>query len=191
MGRRPPTTGLTYDDLQRFPDDGLRREIIDGVLYVTPSPVTRHQLTVVQLSHDLYDYAETHGGVVLVAPFDVKFTERDVVEPDVLFVCDADRLGERFLDSPPDLEVEISSPGTVRVDRIKKRALYEREGVPEYWIIDLDHDEIEAYVLRDGRYGDPHRFRPCDTVTATPLAGFAADFNAVVAQLRGGSSPPR
>lgn len=171
---------LTYDDLQQFPDDGLRRELIDGVLYVTPSPVTRHQLTVMRLVGLLFQYSEVHGGVPLPAPYDVIFSVHDVVEPDVLFVVDPARLGEKNLQTAPDLAVEVSSPSTKGRDRIKKRAQYERFGVPEYWIIDLDHDLIEAYVLRDGRYGDPVVFRRGDTVTSAALPGFSAPFDRLV-----------
>lgn len=171
---------LTYDDLQQFPDDGLRRELIDGVLYVTPSPVTRHQLTVGNLVGLLYAHAQAHGGVVLPAPYDVMFSVHDVVEPDVLFVIDPARLGDKNLKSAPDLAVEVSSPSTKGRDRIKKRALYERFGVAEYWIVDLDHDVVEAYVLRDGSYGDPVRFGSGDTVTAVAVPGFSAAFDRLV-----------
>lgn len=171
---------LTYDDLQQFPDDGLRRELIDGVLYVSPSPVTRHQLTVVELIVALHAFSASAGGQVLTAPFDVKFSDHDVTEPDVLFVTDPSRLGEKFLDVAPDLLIEVSSPSTKGRDRIRKRALYERFGVPEYWIVDLDHDVIEAYVLDGGRYGDPVLFRRGDAVTATAVTGFSAAFDRLV-----------
>jgi Uma2 family endonuclease len=171
---------LTYDDLQQFPDDGLRRELIDGVLYVSPSPATRHQRTVVELIYVLRAYSERAGGQVLTAPFDVKFSDHDVTEPDVLFVTEPSRLGERFLDEAPDLLIEVSSPSTKSVDRIRKRALYERFGVAEYWIVDLDLDVIEAYVLDGGRYGAPAVFRPGDTVTAVVLPDLAADFDRLV-----------
>lgn len=171
---------LTYDDLQQFPDDGLRRELIDGVLYVTASPVTRHQRTVVRMIRMLDEHADVHGGEVLTAPFDLVFTKHNVVEPDVLFLRDPSRLGEKFLDVAPDLLVEVSSPSTKGRDRLKKRALYERFGVPEYWIVDLDHDVIEAYLLHQGRYGDPVVFRRGDTVTATAVPGFSAAFDRLV-----------
>ncbi|HWH31050.1 MAG TPA: Uma2 family endonuclease [Egibacteraceae bacterium] len=176
----PQPAKLTYDDLQRFPDDGLRRELIDGELFVTPAPATRHQLTVTCFVGLLYNYSQERGGVVLSAPYDVKFSIHDVTEPDVLFVREPRRLGEKYLDTSPDLAVEVSSPSTKGVDRIRKRALYERFGVPEYWIVDLDHDVIEAYVLRNGRYGEPTLFRRGDTVTATALPGFSAAFDRLV-----------
>src|SRR6266540_481861 len=81
-----PQTGLTYEDLARFPDDNLRSEIIDGELFVTASPVMRHQRVVGVLHGELYAYMKVHGGQVLMAPFDVFFSDTNVVEPDVLYV---------------------------------------------------------------------------------------------------------
>src|SRR5687767_5351916 len=84
---------LTYEDLVRMPDDGLRHEIIDGVHYVTPSPVRRHQRLVRRLLVSLASFLEAHPdfGEVFSAPFDTVFTKWDVVEPDLLFVA-ADQL---------------------------------------------------------------------------------------------------
>jgi Uma2 family endonuclease len=81
----PTSAKLTYDDFVRFPDDGLRHELIGGVHYVTPSPVTVHQRLVGRLHVALYRYFEGRGsGEVFVGPFDVVFSNHDVVEPDVM-----------------------------------------------------------------------------------------------------------
>ena len=64
MATQPKTTGLTYEDLRNFPDDNLRREIIDGELFVTPSPIRRHQRAVVELAAALLVYQKQHGGEV-------------------------------------------------------------------------------------------------------------------------------
>src|SRR6266545_2507812 len=86
MATQPATTGLTYDDLQKFPEDNFRRELIDGELIVTAAPATRHQRVVLRLGAVLLDYVDEHGGDVYVAPTDVYFSHTNVVEPDVLFV---------------------------------------------------------------------------------------------------------
>jgi Uma2 family endonuclease len=176
------TTGLTWSDLQRMPEDGKRREIIDGVLYMTPSPTTRHQLTVLKIGHALHDHAEATGGLALVAPLDVVLDARNVVEPDVLYFNPEhlDRIQDGYPRAAPDLAVEVSSPRTKGMDRIRKRALYERFGVAEYWIVDLDHDVIEAYVLRDGVYAAPAQFERGDVVHATAVPSFAAPFERLV-----------
>src|SRR4029078_1796501 len=83
----PRGVKLTYDDFVLFPDDGLRHELIDGEHYVTPTPNTKHQDTVVRLAVRISNWNEEHrAGKVFVAPFDVVFTEFDVVEPDVLYM---------------------------------------------------------------------------------------------------------
>jgi Uma2 family endonuclease len=173
---------LTYADLEHFPNDGLRREIIDGVLHVTPSPFLRHQRVVGRIFRALADVLEAAGGEAFSAPLDVVFDRFNVVEPDVLAVAaeKAKMLGDRHVYVVPDMAVEVSSPGTKGVDRLKKRALYERFGVPEYWIVDLDADVIEAYVLRDGRYGEPSRFSPGDIVTSAVIPGFSRPFDELV-----------
>src|SRR5919198_2323847 len=152
-----PTTGLSYDDLQRFPEDNLRRELIDGELIVTAAPTTRHQMVVTVLIARLFAYSEANGGLVLPAPTDVYFSKTNVVEPDVLFVR-AENLAKverSFIRSAPDLVVEVSSPSTRRLELVRKRELYERFGVPEYWYVDLESDRVEVYRLAEGRYGPP------------------------------------
>src|SRR5919198_542289 len=135
-----PQTGLTYQDLQAFPEDNLRREIIDGELIVTAAPATRHQRVVTKLVLRLGTCCEEHGGEVLPAPYDVYFSEANVVEPDVVYVREENRvrLEKKFLRAAPDLVVEVSSPTTRRLELVRKRELYERFGVPEYWFVDLD-----------------------------------------------------
>src|ERR671926_1621676 len=80
------TRRYTYADLAGFPDDRLRREIIDGDLIVTPSPVVRHQVASGNIHHALIEYASKQGGLALAAPTDVLFAEDSVVQPDLLFV---------------------------------------------------------------------------------------------------------
>lgn len=176
------TVGLTWADLQRFPEDGKRREIIDGVLHVTPSPFTQHQRVVGRIYRAFADLLEPLGGEAFGSPLDVIFDQFNVVEPDVLVIAPGrPRLpGDQHVHVVPDVAVEVSSRSTKGVDRIKKRALYERFGVPEYWIVDLDHDVIEIYRLDDGAYGPPTRFTRGDTVTSSVVAGLAAPFERLV-----------
>jgi len=173
----PTATGLTYDDLVRLPqDDRLRRELIDGELYVSPSPMLRHQDVVAVLVTALHRYATDHGGRAFPAPVDVVFTSNSVVQPDVVYLASetAGRLSsERFIDAIPDLLVEVSSPATRRLDLIKKRNLYEREGVPEYWFVDLEADQVDVHRLDDaGRYGQPRSVGEGDTLTCLAAPGF-------------------
>ena len=168
-----PTSGLTYDDLQRFPEDNLRREIIDGELFVTAAPILRHQRVGLRLSASLFAYEEHAGGRTYPAT-DVFFSEVSVVEPDVVFVRaeQLERLGEKYIASAPDLVVEISSPSTRRVDLGRKLELYERYRVPEYWFVDLDQDRVMVHLLEDGGYADARLIGRGEILRSVSLPGF-------------------
>ena len=182
----PVASGLTYDDLWELPqDDGLRRELIDGELYVSPSPVVRHQRVVAAIAFALSRAAEQDGGEVLFAPMDVLFTPDTVVEPDVLYLALETwrQRGEGgFIDVVPDLLVEVSSPATRRLDLIYKRNLYERAGVHEYWFVDLEADVDDSGTARgvvdvhrldaSGHYGQPQTLAHRDRLTCAAMPGF-------------------
>jgi Uma2 family endonuclease len=144
---------LTYADLLRLPEDRFRHELIDGVHYMSPAPVLKHQLVVVNLGRILSTFVREHRlGRIFVAPVDVVFSEHDVVEPDLLYVSseNAGRLTERYVAGAPDLAVEVLSPSSRGMDRIKKRRLYETRGVPEYWIVDPISETLEVYRTSPG-----------------------------------------
>ena len=140
-----PSVKFTYEDLLNFQDDGKRHEIIDGEHFVTPSPNTKHQRIVGRLNLALGNYLEHHPiGEVFVAPFDVVFSDLDVVEPDLLYISRerAQVLTDQHVRGAPDLVVEILSPGTRKTDEVTKRKLYDRSGVQEYWVVDPELDVI-------------------------------------------------
>jgi Uma2 family endonuclease len=182
MATQPKTSGLTYEDLRSFPDDNLRREIIDGELFVTPSPIPRHQRVVGELFAALLAYAKAHGGDVYPAPLDVFLSDTNVVEPDVLFIRPehVDTTDRERITSIPDLVIEVSSPTTRRTDLTRKKDLYERFAVPEYWFVDLDAERVEAYRLREERYGQPEIVRVDETLTSSALPGFAFDLSEIL-----------
>ena len=146
--RANPGVKLTYDDFLLFPDDGKRHELIDGEHYVTPSPSRRHQAIVWNLIVRIGTYLESNPvGRAFGAPFDVVFSQFDVVEPDLLFISN-DRLEvltTKNVQGAPNLVVEIGSPSTRRRDEIIKRKLYERFGVEEYWVIDPEIETIAVF----------------------------------------------
>lgn len=140
---------LTYDDLVLFPDDGRRHELIDGEHFVTPSPNTRHQRLVGRLHAAFVLYLQDHpeAGEAFLAPFDVVFTQFDVVEPDLLFVA-ADQceiVTEKHVRGAPAIVIEILSAGTRKVDERIKYRLFERGGVREYWLVDPELDVVKMY----------------------------------------------
>ena len=146
-----PASGvkLTYDDFLLFPDDGKRHELIDGEHYVTPSPNTRHQRISGRLHLLIGNWLEAHPvGQLFFAPFDVVFSNFDVVEPDLLYMSNAratEILTVTHVAGVPELVIEIASPGTRKRDETLKRRLYERTGVTEYWVVDPDLDAIRVY----------------------------------------------
>lgn len=151
----PVQGAWTYDAYTVIPDDGKRYEIVDGVLYGSPSPRKIHQRAVFRCARVLASYVEEAGlGEVFVAPYDVRMGQSTVVQPDVLVVLagNASRAGDEYVDGPPDLVVEVVSPGTAIYDRERKRHAYERAGVPEYWIADPYSRSIEVQVLDGVEY---------------------------------------
>jgi Uma2 family endonuclease len=157
------TRKLTYADYLQFPDDDLRHEIIGGEHYVTPSPVTQHQRISRELLYLLMQYLKAHPiGEVFGAPFDVLLSNVDIVVPDLIYVSNerAHFLTSKNLQGPPDLVVEILSPGTKRRDLGIKRDLYERVGVREYWVVDPDREVLTSYGRRaaDAIFNQPEEF---------------------------------
>ena len=169
-----PVVKLTYDDFVRFADDGKRHELIGGSHYVTPSPNTRHQVISGRLYALMWVYLDSHQiGQVFQAPYDVVFSDVDVVEPDILYVSN---LRASTVITPihargaPDLVVEIASKGTRKRDETLKRRLYERDGVAEYWVVDPDIDVVRVYRREDNVFGRPVELtREADDVLTTPL----------------------
>jgi Uma2 family endonuclease len=173
---RPVSPGvkLTYEDFVLFPDDGKRHELIDGEHYVTPSPNTRHQRILGNLHWLLRSYLEEHPiGQVFFAPFDVVFSDIDVVEPDLLYLSNAraaEVLTPLHARGVPELVAEIASKGTRKRDETIKRRLYERVGVSEYWVVDPAIDVIRLYRREDDRFGRPIELsRETDDALTTPL----------------------
>ncbi|MFP4228520.1 MAG: Uma2 family endonuclease [Salinivenus sp.] len=148
MSTRSAAPRLTYEDYRTIPDDGKRHEIIDGEEYMSPSPTTPHQRIVQRLHLSLAPYVnERSAGEVFVAPCDVILTDHDVVQPDVFFVAAerGDIVKERGIEGAPDLVVEVVSEGNRRHDEVRKRQLYARHGVAEYWVVDPALETVKVY----------------------------------------------
>ncbi len=181
----------TVDEVWALPEEpGVRYEVVDGELLVSPSPAFRHQLAVMELGGELRAYCRRTGvGLVLAAPYDVVLNPVDtLVQPDVLVVPPAAvRLGAPGADATgvaePEgagasllLVVEVLSPGTARQDRLRKRPRYQRAAIP-VWLVDLDGCVIEQWA--------PGSDRPVvctDTLEWAP-AGSAEPFRLDVAAL--------
>jgi len=136
-------TDWTVEMVDALEDDGQRYELIDGELFVTPSPVDLHQLVVGELYGRLREYLRAHRvGKPMVSPSDVRRGDRtrNRVQPDVFVVRVTENGRPPYPYDLGDLllAVEVASPSSRRLDYHVKRELYLREGVEEYWVIDPD-----------------------------------------------------
>jgi Uma2 family endonuclease len=169
-----PGVKLTYDDFVQFPDDGKRHELIDGEHYVTPSPNRKHQKVSGNIHLLIGSWLEQHPiGHVYYAPFDVVFSQFDVVEPDLLYMSNeraATVLTAANVQGTPELVVEIGSPGTRKRDETIKRRLYERSAVSEYWVVDPELDIVRVYRREVEGFARPVELRAeSGDVLETPL----------------------
>ena len=149
-----PAKLWTVEEVQALPDDGNRYEVVDGELFVTPPPSWRHGTASKLLFVRLHLYAAEHGVAdVHHAPADVPYGPRTAVQPDLFAVPLVDGRRPRTWEEAGRLllAVEVLSPSSARADRTVKRRLYQREGVPEYWVVDVDARLVERWRPDDQR----------------------------------------
>lgn len=157
------TDEWTVDDLDQLPDDGLRYELLDGLLLVSPAPTPIHQQAVREIFLALHAVAPEHLEVYF-APLDWRPDRRTSLQPDVLVVHRAD-VGKKNISAPLLLAVEVLSPSTRRKDELLKLSKYAEAGVASYWIVDPDEPSIVAYGLADGEYHEVGRAAGAGSVT--------------------------
>ncbi|MBI5015093.1 MAG: Uma2 family endonuclease [Deltaproteobacteria bacterium] len=168
-----PEIRYTYGDYLTWPD-GERWELFGGEpRAMTPGPNRRHQELLISRGSTFHAYLVGKTCRVYPAPFDVRLSrgaESDeavdtVVQPDLLVVCDPAKLDDRVCRGAPDLVVEITSPSTASLDPIRKKTLYERHGVREYWLVHPVDRVVMVYRLgADGAFGAPAVYGPEDTI---------------------------
>ena len=176
----PQDHRYTWTEYRTWPDDE-RWEIIDGVAYnLSPAPSIRHQMVVSNLHGVLYRLLAGKGCRPFMAPTDVRLSETDVVQPDILVVCDPARITASHIEGAPDLVIEVLSPGTSTKDLREKKWLYQRSGVRECWVVDPLELYVQRFLLtRDGRYGEPEVFGPQEAVPLVVLDGLTVDLREV------------
>ena len=161
----------TYADYMTWPDEE-RWEIIDGDAFnMTPAPGIKHQNVVVNFSRIVGNKLEGKPCRPFVAPTDVVLSECDIVQPDVIVVCDEKKITEANIEGAPDLVVEVLSPATALKDKREKKALYERCGIREYILFDPIELYVERFTLKGKRYGDSEIFGTEEVLPLSSLEG--------------------
>lgn len=183
---------FTYADYLTWSDDE-RWEIIDGVAYaMPPAPGITHQRISRALTMIIGGHLRGRQCELFAAPFDVRLADlprvsdnyvETVVQPDILVVCDKNKLDERGCNGAPDLIIEISSPSTSKNDLTRKFDLYQKHGVKEYWIIHPAEQTLFVYKREeDGLYGKPDRYAGDDKVLVPLLGDLQIDLGEVFAE---------
>ncbi len=150
----PPRTIMEV--FQMLPE-GTLAEVIENTLYMSPTPITNHQRIIRKLSVQIDLHLTANNlGELFFAPFDVFLDKTsNAVQPDILVIL-TENLGiideKSTIHGVPDLIVEILSPGNRKHDLVIKRALYEKFGVKEYWVIDPATKESIGFSLKDHSY---------------------------------------
>ena len=181
---RMTDTHYTYRDYRQWPDDE-RWELIHGVAYAMSGPSRDHQVISSNLHGNFWNHLRGKPCQVMAAPLDVflptlhQMDEDDVdtvVQPDLLVVCDTEKLRPNGIWGAPDLVVEILSPTTSRKDQHEKYALYERSGVKEYWVVDPIGRWLQQYLLDDkGRFAPEVTFETKGILVCRTLPGFSVE----------------
>lgn len=154
----------SWDDYRTW-DDGERWELIDGHPFcMSPAPASRHQAIVSDLHVLLHRQLEGSPCRTWVSPIDVKLSPKDVVQPDIVVICDRSQIRATHIEGPPALVVEVLSPSTGRHDRVRKLRLYARSGVREYWLVQPHPPVVEVLKLDGEDYRIAGVYTDADTL---------------------------
>jgi Uma2 family endonuclease len=135
--------------------EGTLVQLIENKLIMSPAPLTKHQLLLMELSSNLFEFTKKGKlGKVFPAPYDVFIDRKNVFQPDICFIGNDKKhlINTNGFYGAPDLIIEILSPTTAKYDIEDKKDVYERNGVQEYWIIDPATNESKGYQLINGEY---------------------------------------
>lgn len=180
--RPDPNRLYRSDDVLQWegPD---RWELIDGRPYLMSGPSVLHQDLSMQLSLALS--APLRGGPcrLFAAPLDVKLSDHDLVQPDLLVVCDEQQNRGSHIEGPPAITIEIVSPSSFRHDRLRKLNLYARAGVPEFWLVTPQPFMIEVLSNRNSLFTIAGAYSETDTVRSVHIPELVVELPQVIAGL--------
>ncbi len=170
---------VTWNDYRTWPEE-KRWQVIAGEPYaMTPAPATRHQLLVSRLTQKMGNFFDGKTCQAYPAPTDLKLSEVDFVQPDLLVVCDPDQIKPTHVEGAPTLVIEILSPSTEQLDRGRKLDLYASAGVQEVWLVKPYPALIEILVLDSGTYRRAHAFTQDDPFTCPSFPDLELDLQAL------------
>ncbi len=178
----PEKEKFTVDDIMTLPED-VRVELIDGVIYEMGTPSYRHQKIVVELVYSMKSYINSNHGSceVLAAPFGVFLNDgKNFLEPDLVVICDKDKISERGCEGAPDLVVEIISESTKKRDYGLKLLKYRTAGVREYWVINPMTKVVMVYNFDDENQNDQYAFS--DPITSHILEDYTVCINEILGE---------
>ena len=170
----------TAEEFFALPDDGIRRELIDGIIYVKVEAIDdrplgmagatfEHQTVLGEIWGQLKDFLKGKPCRVLTAPHNIQLNpnfDDTIVQPDIFVVCDKSKYGGSVYKGAPTLVIEILSPSTAKNDKIIKMEKYRQAGVREYWIVDPTTQFVDVYLL----FGDIYSIRSySNEETAVPI----------------------
>lgn len=176
----------SYADYLKW-DEETHIDIIDGKLYMQVAPSRKHQEVLSELHRQIANYLLGKPCKVYPAPFEVRLEIIDipeqiinVFEPDLSVICDPNKLDDRGCKGAPDWIIEIISPSTARVDKIKKFNKYEAAGVQEYWIVEPEEKIVSVFTLQsNNRYGRPEMYAGDDKIVVKTLGRLEIDLGMV------------
>lgn len=158
---QPQPETITLEQYEALPEE-KRTEVFDGIVYDMASPSQIHQRILLKLSSVLDSYMERKKGscVVIPSPFDVVLSENPLilVQPDIMIVCDRNKLDSNRCNGVPDFIIEIVSPGCPSDDYIKKAYYYKNYGVREYWIVDPRRKAVTVDFFEKDILNIPYSF---------------------------------
>ena len=171
------TTKMKASQFLQLGEDppGVRLELVNGAVAVSPSPIPRHSFVVIKLARILDTHIVENDLGELYQDVDTLLDEYNVRRPDVLYFSKerTHLVGEKAMEGLPDLAIEVLSPSSIEVDREDKFEQYRDAGVMHYWIIDPAERTVEAWTLTEGRYIEAGNGADADVLHLPPFNDLA------------------
>ena len=178
---------VSYDEFVEITNTSKARyELIDGEIYLMASPNHQHQVVISELLVQLYEFFKEKACSPITSPFDVRLSngaqsfedDPNVVQPDLLVICDEENINENGIyHGVPSLVIEVLSPSTRNKDMLTKLSLYMKSGVDEYWIVDLVNKQVYIYVFNERSIKVMSTFKFASEIISEAFPGLSVVLN--------------